>query len=91
MSHAEKFKCSICSFPVFNRRYSKCERCGASLPEGVVYTKQELSNIQAREKNEKSAQQSKKTLDIHLLQHDLSLWHAAAWDSTDLTPEKRIP
>ena len=29
--------CPACGFRVFNRRYPKCESCGASLPESIVY------------------------------------------------------
>lgn len=30
--------CPACGFIVFNRRYPKCESCGATLPETLVYT-----------------------------------------------------
>ena len=30
--------CPACGFRVFNRRYPKCESCGAELPESIVYT-----------------------------------------------------
>ena len=31
-------RCPECGFQVFNRRYPKCESCGATLPETIVYT-----------------------------------------------------
>lgn len=31
-------RCPECGFQVFNRRYPKCESCGALLPETLVYT-----------------------------------------------------
>jgi len=31
-------RCPECGFQVFNRRYPKCESCGAELPETIVYT-----------------------------------------------------
>jgi hypothetical protein len=34
--------CPACGFTVFNRRYPKCESCGAVLPESIVYTPVEL-------------------------------------------------
>jgi hypothetical protein len=30
--------CPACGFRVFNRRYPKCESCGATLPESIVYS-----------------------------------------------------
>jgi hypothetical protein len=30
--------CPACGFRVFNRRYPKCESCGAELPESIVYS-----------------------------------------------------
>ncbi len=30
--------CPACGFRVFNRRYPKCESCGAALPESIVYS-----------------------------------------------------
>ncbi|HZV91780.1 MAG TPA: hypothetical protein VFF72_01110 [Caldimonas sp.] len=30
--------CPECGFRVFNRRYPKCESCGAILPETLVYS-----------------------------------------------------
>ena len=31
-------RCPECGFQVFNRRYPKCESCGAVLPETIVYS-----------------------------------------------------
>ena len=31
-------RCPDCGFQVFNRRYPKCESCGAVLPESIVYS-----------------------------------------------------
>ena len=31
-------RCPDCGFQVFNRRYPKCESCGAPLPETIVYS-----------------------------------------------------
>ena len=33
--------CPACGFQVFNRRYPKCESCGAQLPESIVYNESE--------------------------------------------------
>ncbi len=30
--------CPACGFRVFNRRYPKCESCGAPLPDSIVYS-----------------------------------------------------
>lgn len=31
-------RCPDCGFQVFNRRFPKCESCGALLPEPLVYS-----------------------------------------------------
>ncbi len=33
-----KPRCPQCGFVVLNRRYPKCESCGAVLPESIVYS-----------------------------------------------------
>ena len=38
--------CPACGFRVFNRRYPKCESCGAALPESIVYTTVERHALQ---------------------------------------------
>ncbi|MBI1771763.1 MAG: hypothetical protein HYR68_05365 [Burkholderiales bacterium] len=45
-------KCPACGFPVFNRRYAKCEKCGIALPETIVMSRQELRDIRERERQE---------------------------------------
>ena len=39
-------KCPDCGFRVFNRRFPKCESCGAVLPASMVYTANELLALQ---------------------------------------------
>jgi ribosomal protein L37E len=34
-------RCPACGFAVFNRRYPKCESCGAALPDTVIYSASE--------------------------------------------------
>jgi hypothetical protein len=38
-------RCPECGFQVFNRRYPKCESCGAMLPETIVYTEVERHKL----------------------------------------------
>ena len=45
-------KCPACGFPVFNRRYAKCEKCGIALPETLAMSRQELRDIRERERQE---------------------------------------
>lgn len=37
--------CPACGFRVFNRRYPKCESCGAELPESIVYSPVERQTL----------------------------------------------
>jgi hypothetical protein len=39
--------CPQCGFRVFNRRYPKCESCGAALPESIVYSPTERHSLLA--------------------------------------------
>ncbi len=56
-------RCPECGFAVFNRRYPKCESCGAMLPESIVYSAVERHALLAaeeelaleRSRNEKAA------------------------------------
>lgn len=42
-----RYRCPDCNFPVFNRRVSKCESCGAPLPAEMLYTKEQAEAIDA--------------------------------------------
>lgn len=44
--------CPACGFPILNRRYAKCEKCGITLPETIVMSRQELRDIRERERQE---------------------------------------
>ncbi len=37
--------CPACGFRIFNRRCPNCESCGAPLPESLLYTAQELTEL----------------------------------------------
>lgn len=41
--------CPECGFRIFNRRYPKCESCGAALPESLVYSPAERQALLAAE------------------------------------------
>lgn len=41
--------CPACGFRVFNRRYPKCESCGAELPPDVAYSDAERHRLMAAE------------------------------------------
>lgn len=42
-------RCPECGFEVTNRRYPKCESCGAVLPESIVYSAVERHSLIAAE------------------------------------------
>jgi len=58
MNGPSSLKCSSCGFSVFNRRYPKCERCGALLPQGVAYSSEEVAALRKREKGEEIARRA---------------------------------
>jgi len=53
--------CPKCGFRVFNRRYPKCERCGAALPESIVYSAEELAALRERERKEELERQRERS------------------------------
>lgn len=57
-----QFVCPQCDHTVFNRRLSECEKCGASLPEAVRYSEDQLAAI-AREQ---AIQQKRKARQVPL-------------------------
>lgn len=50
-------KCPECGFSIFNRRFAKCESCGAQLPTSIVYTADELK---ARVEKDKADEETQK-------------------------------
>jgi hypothetical protein len=42
---------------VFNRRFAKCESCGAALPTSIVYTADELKVLAEKDKADEEARQ----------------------------------
>jgi hypothetical protein len=50
-------KCPECGFSIFNRRFAKCESCGAQLPISIIYTENELKLLRKNEKAEEEAGQ----------------------------------
>lgn len=50
-------KCPECGFSVFNRRFAKCESCGAALPTSIVYTADELKLLAEKDKADEEARQ----------------------------------
>jgi DNA-directed RNA polymerase subunit RPC12/RpoP len=60
--------CPECGFRVFNRRYPKCESCGAILPESIVYTpvERQILRVADEERALEKARNEKSTGDtIH--------------------------
>lgn len=49
-------KCPECRFSIFNRRFGKCESCGALLPTSIVYTADELKALAEKDKADEEAQ-----------------------------------
>jgi hypothetical protein len=49
-------KCPECGFSIFNRRFAKCESCGALLPTSIVYTADELKALAEKDKADEEAQ-----------------------------------
>ena len=49
--------CPACGFSIFNRRFAKCESCGAQLPISIVYTADELKTLAEKDKIDEAAQQ----------------------------------
>ena len=50
------FACPSCGFRVFNRRYSKCERCGRELPQDLLLTGAQIEKLDADAEASRRAQ-----------------------------------
>ena len=53
METSAPLACPSCGFRVFNRRYPKCESCGAVLPESIAYTPAERASLFEAERLER--------------------------------------
>lgn len=42
-----KYRCPACGFRIFNRRFPKCESCGAALPADLLFTKEQIAALDA--------------------------------------------
>tara|TARA_R110000787_G_scaffold177046_9_gene289115 strand:+ start:304 stop:540 length:237 start_codon:yes stop_codon:yes gene_type:complete len=40
-----KFLCPSCEKPIYNRRVDKCEFCGETLPSELLYSENEVDNL----------------------------------------------
>ncbi len=40
-----KFVCPSCEKPIYNRRIEKCEFCGEALPKGLLYSQNDVDNL----------------------------------------------
>ena len=40
-----RFRCPACQFAIFNRRVPRCERCGATLPEALLFGAEDLQRL----------------------------------------------
>jgi hypothetical protein len=57
------FACPSCGFRVFNRRYSKCERCGKDLPQEMQLTSAQVDKLDADAESSRRAQQARAAAD----------------------------
>jgi superfamily II DNA or RNA helicase len=57
MDTQNPFICPQCGFPIFNRRYPRCERCGDTLPAHLLYSADELAALRSKEAREDEARQ----------------------------------
>ncbi|MBA6262140.1 hypothetical protein [Colwellia sp. Bg11-12] len=40
-----KFVCPSCERPIYNRRVNKCEFCGEALPKELLFSENEVDNL----------------------------------------------
>src|SRR5712675_2089969 len=56
-----KYRCPACGFQVFNRRFAKCESCGAALPGEMLFTAAERAALDTEhERRRKEIESAKK-------------------------------
>ena len=42
-----QYCCPSCGFRIFNRRLATCERCGATLPSELLFSREEIDALDA--------------------------------------------
>ena len=49
MDDKDIYRCPKCGFRIFNRRYPRCESCKTLLPSELVYSAEEVKELQSSE------------------------------------------
>lgn len=58
----KSFQCPACGFQIFNRRVPSCEACGITLPKELLFSAEEIAELDAqfeRGKKDREAQRRK--------------------------------
>lgn len=60
-----KYQCPNCGFAIFNRRLKKCESCGSPLSPELLYTEEQMKNIDAEfEANKRKLSRFRQSLGV---------------------------
>lgn len=60
-----RYRCPSCNFLIFNRRVTRCESCGAALPQALLYSAQQIESIDAEfEKNKAQVDRMKRNMGV---------------------------
>ena len=61
LSPTEGPRCPECGFRIFNRRYPRCESCKSLLPAELLYSREQIEQMQVREQAEALARSENRT------------------------------
>lgn len=55
-----RFRCPQCGFTIFNRRVPHCEKCKAALPADLLYTPEQIAELDAQAAASRAAQEARR-------------------------------
>ena len=51
-----RYRCPACGFQIFNRRVPKCESCGTVLPPDLLFTREQIADLDAQHEKSRKEQ-----------------------------------
>ena len=72
MRYKDKYKCPSCGKVIFDRWFTKCERCHRDLPDDLLYSQEEKAQLRAEA--QRSQARSHRVFSILTV-----VWFAAIW------------
>src|SRR5262245_55245532 len=53
------YRCPTCGFQILNRRFPKCEKCGAALPANLLFTREQKTVLDAEHEKSRKEREAR--------------------------------